>query len=74
MLNDNYHYDIQQVVSFGKYEGMTLEEISEINPKYILWLNENCNSILIPRELVDSCLFTIEDKEDRRESSIFDNI
>ena len=72
MTNNNYCDEISQVVPFGKYEGLTLEEISEKNPKYILWLNDNCNSILIPRQLVDSCMFTIEDREDVKQTSIFD--
>jgi uncharacterized protein (DUF3820 family) len=28
-------------ISFGKYKGMTPNDLSEIDPKYIIWMYEN---------------------------------
>ena len=33
------------VLNFGKYKGNSIDDIMEIDPKYLMWLHEN-NSVL----------------------------
>lgn len=41
-------------ITFGKYKGKTFDEISEINPSYILWLDKiNVN---IDSDLLSQCV------------------
>ena len=47
--------ELKIVVTFGKYKGKTLDEISDINPSYICWLKENVKTIKIPKWLVEAC-------------------
>jgi len=41
-------------ITFGKYEGKTFDEISDIDAEYILWLDENVKSVKIPQNFVDA--------------------
>lgn len=51
-----------QILTFGKYKGMTVEQISNLNPSYLLWLNKNKIQNF---ELNDYYYFKcIEDRED----------
>jgi uncharacterized protein (DUF3820 family) len=34
-------YITNTVLSFGKYKGKTVSEISKLNPSYLLWCTEN---------------------------------
>ena len=46
-------------ITFGKYKGKTFDEISEINPSYILWLdkiNVNIDSDLLSRFVKEDLL------------------
>jgi hypothetical protein len=36
---------LSDVLTFGKYRGKTLEEVSETNANYILWLIENTATV-----------------------------
>ena len=40
-------------ITFGKYKGKTFNEISNIDPDYIIWLNENIKTIKLPERFVD---------------------
>ena len=40
-------------ITFGKYNGQTFNEISNIDPDYIIWLDENVKTIKLPERFVD---------------------
>ena len=40
-------YDIDSVFSFGKYEGMTIAEVYEKDPKYIKYCEENIDEFYV---------------------------
>jgi hypothetical protein len=33
--------EFSQKIDFGKYKGMTVEEVIDIDPGYILWMSDN---------------------------------
>ena len=35
--------DPEDIITFGKYKGKTFDEIADIDPDYILWLDEKVN-------------------------------
>ena len=43
----------EDTITFGKYKGKTFNEISNIDPDYIVWLNENVKTIKLPEKFVD---------------------
>lgn len=55
------NYDFR--LNFGKYEGKTIGEIVEINPSYLIWLNDNhIRGIFISNYIMNKALENI-DKE-----------
>ena len=40
-------------ITFGKYKGNTFNEIANIDPDYIIWLDENVKTIKLPERFVD---------------------
>ncbi len=38
-------YDIDSVFTFGKYEGMTIAEVYEKDPKYLKYCEENIDEV-----------------------------
>lgn len=40
-------YDIESIFTFGKYEGMTIEEVYQIDPKYIKYCEENIDEFYV---------------------------
>lgn len=51
------------VMTFGKYKGMTLEDIADENPSYIIWLVDN-NILDINVKLVSDCMADARDERD----------
>jgi hypothetical protein len=43
----------EDTITFGKHKGKTFNEISNIDPDYIVWLNENVKTIKLPEKFVD---------------------
>lgn len=43
----------KDIITFGKYKGKSFDEIAEIEPSYILWLNENVDSIKFPKKWLE---------------------
>lgn len=44
---------IDHIMTFGKYKGQTLDDISEFDPEYILWLHEK-EILNMPQWFVDA--------------------
>ena len=40
-------------ITFGKYKGKTFNEIANIDPDYIIWLDKNVKTIKLPERFVD---------------------
>ena len=40
-------------ITFGKHNRKTFNEISNIDPDYIIWLDENVKTIKLPERFVD---------------------
>ena len=40
-------YDIDSVFTFGKYEGMTIAEVYEKDPKYLKYCEENIDEFYV---------------------------
>jgi len=39
------------MIPFGKYKRKTFNQISQIDPYYIIWITENVKSIKLPKNL-----------------------
>lgn len=42
------------MLTFGKYKGKTIREVSNISPSYIIWLSENTN-VPIDKNILEEC-------------------
>lgn len=42
-------------IAFGKYKGMTPDDISEVDPRYIMWLYENIEPKRVSKDLYMVC-------------------
>jgi hypothetical protein len=49
-------------ITFGKYNGRTFEEISNIDPDYILWLDENVKDVKLPKKWIECVEMDIREK------------
>jgi len=55
--------DLKSKITFGKYSGKTFDEISDIDPEYILWLDENVKTIKFERSWIDAIQMDIMEDE-----------
>jgi len=42
-------------IQFGKYRGKTPEEISDLDPDYLLWMYQNVKPTPCTKSLADAC-------------------
>ena len=54
----------KDVIDFGKYKGKTFEDISNIEPSYILWLSENVDSVKLPKKWLEAVEWDVREEED----------
>jgi hypothetical protein len=40
---EQYLKIIEKTLPYGKYKGMTIKEVLNLNPAYLLWFKSNCN-------------------------------
>ena len=50
-------------VTFGKYNGQTFEEIANIDPDYILWLDENVKDVKLPKKWLECVEMDIRERD-----------
>ena len=50
-------------ITFGKHNGKTIKELWDNYPEYIVWLDENINTISIDQHIVAECFKDKMDKE-----------
>jgi hypothetical protein len=53
----------EDVISFGKYKGQTFDEIADIDPDYILWLDENVKDVKFLKKWLESVKVNIKEKD-----------
>lgn len=51
-------------ITFGKYKGKTPDEISDIDPKYLLWLVHETGFSLCSLALIEYCEQEVREEED----------
>lgn len=54
----------EDIINFGKYKGFSFEEISDIDPSYILWLSENVESVKLPKKWLEAVEWDVREEED----------
>lgn len=52
-------------LTFGKYKGKTPDEISDIDPDYIVWMWKNIEIKHCTRAMYNYCLQSWDDEEER---------
>jgi hypothetical protein len=45
--------DPEDIITFGKHTGKTFDEIADIDPDYILWLDENVKDVKLPKKWLE---------------------
>ena len=50
-------------IAFGKYNGQTFEEIANIDPDYILWLDENVKDVKLPKKWIECVEMDIRERD-----------
>jgi hypothetical protein len=43
----------KDIITFGKHKGKAFDEIADIDPDYILWLNENVEDVKLPKKWLE---------------------
>ena len=52
----------EDAITFGKYKGKTFEEIANIDPDYILWLDENVKDVKLPKKWIECVEMDIRER------------
>lgn len=63
-MRHSYEDLINQTVSFGKYKGKTWDEISDIDPRYVLWASDNVKGVKLPQSFIDAVEMDLRDREE----------
>ncbi len=58
----------EDIITFGKYKGKTFDEIADIDPDYILWLDENVKDVKLPKKWIESVEMDVRE----RDSELYD--
>lgn len=72
-------YTPSTVLQFGKYKGMTLDQIAQQHASYVLWCTRNLNNFINKRQLLETysdkygTISFFEDPDGTRELAILNN-
>lgn len=50
-------------ITFGKYNGKTFEEIANIDPYYILWVDEKVKDVKLPKRWIECVETDIRERD-----------
>ena len=50
-------------ITFGKYNGQTFDEIADIDPDYILWLDKNVKDVKLPKKWIECVEMDIRERD-----------
>ncbi len=53
----------EDTITFGKYKGKTFDEIADIDPDYILWLDENVKDINLPKKWIEAVKMDVRERD-----------
>ena len=56
-------------LSFGKYKGMSPDEIGDVNPCYVVWMYENIDPPPCSKELYLACESAAQDDDHTEDSA-----
>jgi hypothetical protein len=54
--------DPEDIITFGKYKGKTFDEIADIDPDYILWLDENVKDVKLSKKWIECVEMDIRER------------
>ena len=55
---------INQTITFGKYKGKTWDEVSDIDPSYVLWAVDNVKEVKLPQSFIDAVEMDQQEREE----------
>ena len=58
------------IITFGKYKRKTFNQVSKIDPYYIIWITENVKSIKLPKKFVDEVQHGITEKDNELNDAV----
>ena len=50
-------------ITFGKYNGQTFDEIADIDPDYISWLDKNVKDVKLPKKWIECVEMDIRERD-----------
>ncbi len=53
----------KDIITFGKYKGKTFDEIADIDPDYILWLDEKVKDVKLPKKWIESVEMDVRERD-----------
>jgi hypothetical protein len=53
----------EDTITFGKYKGKTFDEIADIDPDYILWLDENVKDVKLPKKWIEAVEMDVRERD-----------
>lgn len=53
----------EDIISFGKYKGKTFDEIADIDPDYILWIDENVKDVKLLKKWLESVEMGVRERD-----------
>jgi hypothetical protein len=53
----------KDTITFGKYKGKTFDEIADIDPDYILWLDENVKDVKLPKKWIEAVEMDVRERD-----------
>jgi len=62
--------ELNDLLCFGKYKGISLRDIAEYDPQYIVWADENTRTDFNPR-VVETCKKAVLAYEDEKEYDMY---
>ncbi len=53
----------KDTITFGKYKGKTFDEIADIDPDYILWLDEKVKDVKLPKKWIKAVEMDVRERD-----------
>jgi hypothetical protein len=69
-INMNEKVNKNDKITFGKYKRKTFNQVSQIDPYYIIWITENVKSIKLPKKFVDKVQRSITEKDNELQDAV----
>lgn len=62
------HCSLNDVLTFGRYEGRTIGYVLEENPSYLVWAHDNTERVKLSSELYGIAVDEMQDMESNEEA------